>query len=84
MRRAPAQACPPIGGEVHCDANALAAAAEDFGHIVQRRLKAVLKPASAADIAAVLRWATSRGVKVAARGQGHSTYSRSMVEGAAS
>jgi cytokinin dehydrogenase len=77
----PARACPPIGGDVRCNGEALAAAGRDFGHIVQQRPQAVLRPASSADIAAALRWATSRGVKAAARGQGHSTYGRSMVDG---
>jgi FAD/FMN-containing dehydrogenase len=41
----------------------------------------MLKPASVADIAELLRWAGGRGVKVAARGQGHSVFGRAMTEG---
>ena len=80
---AKADACevPAVNGELSCDAHALAVAADDFGHIVHKRPQALLKPASVADIAGVLRWAGSRGLQVAARGQGHSTYGRSMADG---
>ncbi|MEQ1408532.1 FAD-binding protein [Neorhizobium sp. Rsf11] len=63
------------------DPQDLAEAADDFGHVVQRRPQAVLKAASVADIADLVRWAASRGLKVAARGQGHSTYGRAAVDG---
>jgi cytokinin dehydrogenase len=72
---------PSLSGGFSCDAHALAAAADDFGHILSKRPQAVLKAASAAHIASLLRWAESRGLKVAARGQGHSTYGRSMADG---
>lgn len=69
-----------VAGEFSCNAEALDEAAVDFGHIVRKQPRAVLRPASVADIAAVARWAGSRGLKVAARGQGHSTYGRTMAE----
>ena len=37
------------------------------------------EPASSADIASLMRWAKGQGVKVAARGQGHSIYGRAQV-----
>jgi len=51
---------------------ALSATADDFGHVIHRTPQYVLKPASVADISAVGTWAASQGLKVAARGQGHS------------
>ncbi|MBR0870425.1 FAD-binding protein [Bradyrhizobium tropiciagri] len=57
-----------------------AAASRDFGNIVQKQPRAVVKPASAADISAVLRAAGKSEQKVAARGQGHSTYGRALAE----
>jgi len=63
------------------DAESRAAAARDFGHIIQRQPQAVCKPRSSAEIADILRWARERGLKVAARGQGHATYGRAMAEG---
>jgi len=62
------------------DTHVLAAAADDFGHIIHKQPRAVLKAASVADIADLMRWAGGRGLKVAARGQGHSTYGRAMTE----
>jgi cytokinin dehydrogenase len=70
-----------VRGALARDAKDLAAAADDFGHIIHRRPQAVLKPASVADIAEAVRWAGDRGLKVAARGQGHSIYGRAMTNG---
>jgi cytokinin dehydrogenase len=69
------------GEKLSRDANHLAAFADDFGHLVRKRPRAVLKPASAGDIAEAVRWAGSQGLTVAARGKGHSTYGRAMVDG---
>ncbi|MGX1319729.1 cytokinin dehydrogenase [Bradyrhizobium sp. USDA 377] len=63
------------------DAESRAAAAQDFGHIIQRQPRAVCKPRSSAEIADILRWAREQGLRVAARGQGHATYGRAMAEG---
>lgn len=62
------------------DAESRAAAAQDFGHIIQRRPRAVCKPATSGEVAGILRWAREQGLKVAARGQGHATYGRAMAE----
>lgn len=70
-----------VAGTFDGGARTLDAAAEDFGHVVRRRPWLVFRPASAADIAAVIRWADIRRLKVAARGQGHSTYGRAMAFG---
>ena len=70
---------PALDGELVADAAARDAAADDFGHLVHDRPRAVLRPGSAGDIAAMLRWAGRQGWKVAARGQGHSVYGRSQA-----
>ncbi len=57
-----------------------AAAADDFGRLIHKQPRAVLKAASGADIAALIRWAGSEGVKVAARGLGHSIYGRALAD----
>lgn len=62
------------------DAESCAAAAQDFGHIVQKRPRAVCKPAMSSEVADIVRWAREQGLKVAARGQGHATYGRAMAE----
>ncbi len=56
------------------------AAASDFGRLVSKQPRAVFRPASAGDIASLMRWAAGSEVKVAARGQGHSIYGRAMAE----
>ena len=72
---------PPGGGQFTTDPNALAAAADDFGHFIHKTPKGVYRPTSASDIASVVRWAKDCRLKVAARGQGHSTFGRPMVDG---
>lgn len=57
-----------------------AAAATDFGRILRKQPRAVFRPASSSSIATFMSWAARNNVKVAARGQGHSTYGRAMAE----
>ena len=61
---------PAVSGELTADPAELTAAADDFGHMIHRAPRYVLKPASVADISAIVAWAASQGLKVAARGQG--------------
>lgn len=68
-------------GAFGSDPEARAAAARDFGNILHKEPRVVLRPSTAAEIANALRWARERGLKVAARGQGHSTYGRAMSDG---
>jgi FAD/FMN-containing dehydrogenase len=70
----------PLGESgLYCEKDACIAAAYDFGNIISAMPRAVLTPASSADIAAIVRSAPARKLQVAARGQGHSTYGRCMV-----
>jgi len=68
------------GGNISSDPDARTAAADDFGRLVHKQPRAVLRPASSADIASLMRWAKNQGVKVTARGQGHSVYGRVLTE----
>ncbi|PXY26956.1 FAD-binding protein [Prauserella muralis] len=72
---------PAIEGDVLDDEPALAAAARDWGHIVQARPRAVVRAASAADVAAVVEFAAARGVPVAPRGAGHSPFGQCQADG---
>ncbi|MCA1452378.1 FAD-binding protein [Bradyrhizobium sp. BRP22] len=72
---------PRLKGELSHDGTVRAAAADDFGRIVHKPPRAVLRPAESEDIATLMRWAAERGLKVAARGQGHSTYGRALTDG---
>jgi cytokinin dehydrogenase len=60
---------------------ALAAAAEDFGHHVHRRPLAVLRPGTASDVVEVVRFGRARGLRVVARGAGHSVDGQAQVRG---
>ena len=71
---------PPRPGNISFEPELRAAAAHDFGRLIHGQPRGVLKPASSADIASLMRWAKGQGLKVAARGQGHSTYGRALVE----
>lgn len=60
-------------------ASVLAAAAEDFGHLVHRVPAGVLVPESEGDVAATIRWAARHGHPVAAQGRRHSVFGRGQV-----
>ncbi|MFN6569435.1 FAD-binding protein [Dendronalium sp. ChiSLP03b] len=71
---------PILDGVVYTDNTTLAAAGVDFGNIVHRQPIAVLKPGSTNDIVQIIQFARRHQIKVAARGQGHSTYGQPQVE----
>lgn len=71
---------PSFDGSLLTDGASLAAAADDFGHLVHRQPSAVLRPASVDDVVELVRFARRNRIKVAARGQGHSTQGQSQVE----
>lgn len=75
-----AEGFPSFDGSLLTDGASLAAASDDFGHLVHRQPSAVLKPGSVNDVVEMIRFARRNGIKVAARGQGHSTQGQSQVE----
>ncbi|EHR49463.1 FAD/FMN-dependent dehydrogenase [Saccharomonospora marina XMU15] len=72
---------PAIDGEVATDDAGLARAAQDWGHLVQARPRAVVRPAHAADVASIIAFASQRTIPVAARGAGHSPFGQGQAEG---
>jgi cytokinin dehydrogenase len=72
---------PRLDGRVVTDAAALAAVSTDAGNIVHATPFAILEPGSVDDIAKMVRFCRRHGIKVAARGQGHTTFGQSLVEG---
>jgi cytokinin dehydrogenase len=70
-----------LDGEIRFDEPARAAAADDFGHLVHRPPHAVVRPASAQDVAGAVRWAARHGRRFAPQGRRHSVFGRSQVEG---
>lgn len=71
---------PSFDGVLLLDQASRDAAADDFGHLVHREPLAVLKPGSVDDVVKLVRFARRNEIKVAARGQGHSTQGQPQVE----
>ncbi len=74
------ESLPPLTGVLYTDNTTLTAASQDFGNIIHHQPIAVLKPGSIEDIVKVIKFARIHKLKVAPRGQGHSTYGQSQVE----
>jgi FAD/FMN-containing dehydrogenase len=75
-----AEAFPSFDGSLLLDDASLTAAADDFGHLIHRQPIAVLKPGSVNDVVKMVNFARRNNIKVAARGQGHSTQGQAQVE----
>ncbi|GAB1538327.1 hypothetical protein NUACC21_09860 [Scytonema sp. NUACC21] len=71
---------PQLDGKLYTDSETLTSASVDFGNIVHRQPLAVLQPESIEDIVKIIQFARTYEIKVAARGQGHSTRGQSQVE----
>lgn len=71
---------PTFDGVLLLDDASRTAAADDFGHLVHRQPLAVLKPGSVNDVVELIRFARRNNIKVAARGQAHSTQGQAQVE----
>jgi len=71
---------PAFDGVLLLDDASRAAAADDFGHLVHRQPLAVLKPGSVDDVVKLIQFARRNDIKVAARGQAHSTQGQAQVE----
>ncbi|GAA3219619.1 FAD-binding protein [Streptomyces sp. XM83C] len=72
---------PRLDGTLFTDAASLAAAAEDYGHLVHRRPRAVLRPGSVRDVVAMIRFCNEHCLPVAPRGEGHQTHGQAQVQG---
>lgn len=75
-----AEGFPSFDGLLLLDTASLEAAADDFGHLVHHQPLAVLKPGSVNDVIKMVQFARRNKIKVAARGQGHSTQGQAQVE----
>jgi len=71
---------PGLDGVVLTDPASLAPYATDAGNIVHETPVAVLIPGSVEDIQKMVRFCKSLNIKVAARGQGHTTFGQSQVK----
>lgn len=71
---------PSLDGVLLTDNTSRAANAVDVGSIVHHTPLAVLQPGSVEDICKMVHFCRRHGIKVAARGQGHSTFGQPQVE----
>lgn len=69
-----------VKGQVLADDASRDAVASDFGRIVVRKPAAVVRPASAEDVARVVRFADRHSLGVGTRGAGHSQTGQSLSE----
>jgi FAD/FMN-containing dehydrogenase len=72
---------PELDGMVTTDPATVAPYASDAGSIVHKTPIAVLFPASVEDIQKMVRFCRRHRINVACRGQGHTTFGQSQVEG---
>lgn len=71
---------PRLTGTLVDDAAVLDEFSQDNGRIVHRRPIAVLRPANVDDVVAMVRYANTHRLRIAMRGQGHSSFGQSQVE----
>jgi len=71
---------PSLDGVVLTDPGSLAPYSTDAGSSVHETPVAVLLPGSVSDIQKMVRFCARHGIRVAARGQGHTTFGQSLVE----
>ena len=68
-----------LAGRVLVDDTSRRDAADDFGHLVHRLPLAVVSPSSVEDVAAVVEYASRRGITVAMNGNSHSVHGQAQA-----
>jgi len=72
---------PLIKGSVHDDLAAREERSGDFGRMIRRVPGVVVRPTSAADVAAVIRYARQHRVAVSTRGEAHTQTGQALTDG---
>ncbi len=72
---------PKLKGQLLFDLADRSADADDFGHLVHRLPRAVLRPGDIDDIAVMLRFCHAHRIPAAPRGQAHATNGQAQVAG---
>jgi cytokinin dehydrogenase len=72
---------PHLDGTLRTDSATLAAAADDFGHLVHRTPIAVLHAASVSDVVKMVKFARAHNLQIASRGRGHTTLGQAQSGG---
>ena len=71
---------PRFSGSLSLDDVTRHSYAQDYGQIVHELPRAVLRPGSVDDVVEMVRFARSRGLPIAARGQGHQPFGQAQVQ----
>jgi len=79
---APFDHLPPLDGSIVTDVTSLAHYAREAGGIIHNTPIAVLIPGSVRDIQKMVKFCRRHGIKVAVRGQDHTTFKQSQGDGA--
>jgi cytokinin dehydrogenase len=77
----PLRDLPTLDGDIVFADSDRQAIASDYGGHVSRKPIAILRPRSANDVARMVGYANKHDLKIAMRGQGHSQYGQSQVDG---
>ncbi|MFI9407174.1 FAD-binding protein [Nocardia sp. NPDC052316] len=72
---------PALAGELLVDEESRAAVATDLGNITNHKPAAVLRPRSAEDVAAMVRFCRAHDISVSVRGQAHTTLGQGLSDG---
>ncbi len=72
---------PPLDGHLTTDPTTLAPYGQDVGKIISNVPVAVLLPGSVEDIQKMVIFCRRHGIKIAPRGEGHTTFGQSQVAG---
>ncbi len=70
-----------LGSIVDDSNNTLEWASSDFGRLMEKRPKVVVKPHSSEEVSTILKYANDQDVPVSTRGEAHSQTGQSLVEG---
>jgi FAD/FMN-containing dehydrogenase len=70
-----------IGGELLTDLVSRRAVARDVGGLVSMLPRAVVRPKSIEDVVRAVRFCNRQGIRVVARGRGHTTLGQAQVDG---
>lgn len=70
-----------LNGKVLTEESALNDVSSDFGRMITRVPKAVVRPTSSEDIAKTIQFANQHGIPVATRGEAHSQTGQSLSDG---
>jgi len=70
-----------VEGEILTDEASRKAVSSDFGRMVVRVPQVVVRPKTAQDVAAVMKYAAKNGLKVSSRGEAHTQTGQGLTEG---